>query len=114
MAQAAGLDGVVASAHEIAAVRAACGADFTIVTPGIRDPVAPEARPQPTSRSDDQRRTMTAREAIDAGADYIVVGRPIIATADPRAAAERLIHEAAGERRGKARGGRREAGEKRA
>ncbi len=84
LAQSAGLDGVVASAQEIALIRSRCGPDFEIVTPGIR------------SASDDkgdQRRTMTAADALSAGASYLVVGRPIIAASDPRAAAARLDAE---------------------
>lgn len=85
LTRSAGLDGVVASAQETALIRQACGADFTIVTPGIRGGGAG------TSAKDDQERTMTAAEAIAAGANYIVVGRPIIAAPDPRGAAESLI-----------------------
>jgi orotidine-5'-phosphate decarboxylase len=84
LAQSAGLDGVVASAQEIALIRSRCGKTFEVVTPGIR------------SASDDkgdQRRTMTAAEALSAGASYLVVGRPIIAAADPRTAAERIDAE---------------------
>jgi orotidine-5'-phosphate decarboxylase len=80
----AGLDGVVASPLEISAVREACGGDFLIVTPGIRG--AGDAR-------GDQARTMGAAEAIEAGASYLVVGRPITGAADPRAAAERFASE---------------------
>ena len=87
LAHGAGLDGVVASAQETRLIRETCGADFQIVTPGIRGGSAV------TSGKDDQERTTTAPEAVAAGASYIVVGRPIIAASDPRAAAERLISE---------------------
>jgi orotidine-5'-phosphate decarboxylase len=87
LAQASGLDGVVASPLEIPLVRRVCGADFIIVTPGIRAAAKGE-RP-----GDDQQRTMTAAAAAAAGATYLVVGRPIIAAPDPRAAAERMLAE---------------------
>jgi orotidine-5'-phosphate decarboxylase len=86
LAQSAGLDGVVASAQEIAVIRRCCGRDFLIVTPGIRDAGDDKG---------DQSRTLTAGEALQAGADYLVVGRPIIGAAAPRAAAERIAALAA-------------------
>jgi orotidine-5'-phosphate decarboxylase len=86
LTKAAGLDGVVASPQEIAAIRAACGTGFTIVTPGIRGASAGQER-------NDQSRTMGPADAIRAGASYIVVGRPIIAAADPAAAAEAIARE---------------------
>ena len=89
LAKAAGLDGVVASPQETSLVRQRCGPGFTIVTPGIRGGGAV------TSGKDDQERTMTAAAAIDAGASYIVVGRPIVAAADPRQAAESIALEMA-------------------
>jgi orotidine-5'-phosphate decarboxylase len=86
LTQRSGLRGVVASPLEIAPIREACGADFVILTPGIR-PAGSDAG--------DQRRTMTPGEAVRAGASYIVVGRPITNAADPRAAAWRVVDEMA-------------------
>jgi orotidine-5'-phosphate decarboxylase len=86
MAQDSGLDGVVCSAREVSLVRKACGSDFTLVVPGIRPSWAV---------SDDQKRIMTPGEAIDAGADYLVIGRPITAAQDPVQAAEKVVHEIA-------------------
>ena len=86
LTQQAGLQGVVASAQETSAIRQACGPDFQIVTPGIRGASAGTER-------NDQSRTMGPAEAIKAGASYIVVGRPIIAAQDPRAAAEAIVEE---------------------
>jgi orotidine-5'-phosphate decarboxylase len=86
MAQKAGLDGVVASPQETAAIRAACGPDFIIVTPGIRGASA-------GTEKNDQARTMGPAEALNAGASYLVVGRPIIGGSDPRAAALRIVEE---------------------
>ena len=85
-AQAAGADGLVVSAREAASVRAAAGRDFLIVTPGIR-PAGGDAG--------DQKRVVTPAEAIRLGADYLVIGRPITAAPDPRAAAEAILEEIA-------------------
>ena len=86
MAQDAGLDGVVASPLETADIRKACGPAFTIVTPGIRGASA-------GGNLNDQHRTMGPAEAVRAGASYIVVGRPIIAAPDARAAADAIARE---------------------
>jgi orotidine-5'-phosphate decarboxylase len=99
LSQAAGLDGVVASPQETAAIRSACGAGFVIVTPGIRGASADLARAAAGAAQDDQKRTMTPGDAIRAGSSYLVVGRPITAASDPRDAARRIaaeIREAAG------------------
>lgn len=79
-----GIGGVVCSPQEIAAIRAACGADFKIVTPGIRPA---------WSEANDQKRITTPGQAIKLGADYIVIGRPITAAADKAAAAHKIIEE---------------------
>ena len=84
LAQAAGLDGVVASPLEIEPIRKACGDNFLVVTPGIRPKWA---------ETGDQRRITTPAEAIRRGADYIVVGRPIIEADDPLEAAEMILDE---------------------
>jgi orotidine-5'-phosphate decarboxylase len=86
LSQDAGLDGVVASPQEIAAIRAACGPGFLIVTPGIRGGSA-------TSGPDDQHRTATPAGAIAAGSSYLVIGRPITAASDPRTAALTILDE---------------------
>ncbi len=91
LAKKAGVDGVVASVQEAKAIRKACGREFLIVTPGVRPKAAPAAR----SKKDDQARTATPTEAIRAGADYIVVGRPILTATDPRAAAQAIVDEIA-------------------
>ncbi len=90
LAQKAGVDGVVASVRETKAIRKACGREFLIVTPGVRPKEAMTG-----AKNDDQTRTATPREAIRAGADFIVVGRPILAAADPRAAAQEIVDEIA-------------------
>jgi orotidine-5'-phosphate decarboxylase len=86
LAQEAELDGVVASPLEVAAIREACGASFTIVTPGIRGGSA-------ASGPDDQQRTATPAGAIGAGSSYLVIGRPITGAADPRDAALQILDE---------------------
>ncbi len=86
MAHDEGLDGVVASPHEVSSIRQACGGDFLIVTPGIR----PAAGGQ-----DDQRRTATAAGALASGSSYLVIGRPITAASDPLAAAGAIAREIA-------------------
>lgn len=90
LAKRAGVDGVVASVQEARAIRKACGRDFLIVTPGVR----PKEKTL-TANNDDQARTATPAEAIKAGADFLVVGRPILAAPDPRAAAQAIVDEIA-------------------
>ena len=84
LARTAGMDGVVASPQEIGLIREACGPDFLIVTPGVRPSFA---------SADDQKRIMTPLEAVAAGADYLVIGRPIAMAADPQAAADLIVDE---------------------
>ncbi len=85
LARSAGLDGVVASPQEISLIRRELGRDFVIVTPGIR--------PKEYGVADDQVRTMTPKDAIKAGVDYIVIGRPIVKALDPRKSAEKIMKE---------------------
>ena len=76
------MDGVVASPHEVADIRAVCGRRFVIVTPGIR----------PTDgKPNDQQRVMAPSDAVRAGVDYIVVGRPILESGDPVSAARAIV-----------------------
>ena len=90
LAKKAGVDGVVASVEEAKAIRKACGRDFLIVTPGVRSESSAVE-----SKSEDQARKATPTEAIRAGADFLVVGRPILAASDPRAAAQAIVDEIA-------------------
>ena len=85
LAKECGMDGVVCSAREIAPIRAACGADFLLVVPGIR-PAG--------SQVGDQKRVLTPAEAVKAGASSLVVGRPITQAAEPRQAAAAILEEA--------------------
>jgi orotidine-5'-phosphate decarboxylase len=85
LAQASGVDGVVASPHEVERIRGTRGRDFLVVTPGIR-PAGAEVG--------DQARAATPRAALAAGADYLVVGRPIVEARDPRGAALALVRDA--------------------
>jgi orotidine-5'-phosphate decarboxylase len=86
LAQASGMDGVVSSPLEIGLIRKACGPDFLIVTPGVRPSFA---------ANDDQKRIMTPADAVNAGADYLVIGRPIAKAADPAKAAGMIVDEIA-------------------
>jgi orotidine-5'-phosphate decarboxylase len=87
LAKQAGFDGVVTSAGEAAEIRRACGKEFLIVVPGVRPMMA---------AAQDQARVASPSEAIWAGADFLVVGRPITASPHPRAAAERIVEEISG------------------
>jgi orotidine-5'-phosphate decarboxylase len=80
----AGVDGVVASPQEIGIIRQRCGENFLIVTPGIR---------LPTEKKDDQKRTLSPKEAIAAGANYLVIGRPIKEAKDPLEAVQKIIED---------------------
>lgn len=84
MAKESGISGVVCSPREIKGIRAACGQDFKIVTPGIRPRWA---------EKNDQKRITTPREAIELGADYLVIGRPITSAPNPIEAAQKIIEE---------------------
>ena len=84
LARASGLDGIVCSPEEIEAVRESCGRNFLIVSPGVR--------PEGTAPAD-QRRVKTPREALEAGADILVIGRPITAASDPAEAARAIAME---------------------
>lgn len=84
LAQKSGVDGVVASPQEIGIIRQRCGERFLIVTPGIR---------HPSDKKDDQKRTLTPREAIEAGADYLVIGRPIKEAKDPIEAVQKIVED---------------------
>lgn len=86
LAKVAGMDGVVASPREAALIREACGPDFAIVTPGVRPSFA---------SLDDQNRVTTPADAMAAGSDYLVIGRPISAATDPAEAAEKILAEMA-------------------
>ncbi|MEI7903811.1 MAG: orotidine-5'-phosphate decarboxylase [Candidatus Firestonebacteria bacterium] len=85
LAAQSGLDGVVCSGEEIKAVKKACGANFKTIVPGVR--------PEWFKEKDDQKRVITPSEAIKAGADFIVVGRPITGADDPSKAARRVLEE---------------------
>ena len=82
LAQSSGLDGVVCSAQEVAIIRQHCGADFSTVTPGIRPS---------WSATQDQKRIMTPEQAVAAGVDYMVIGRPITQSDDPAAACQKIL-----------------------
>ena len=84
LASKAGIDGVIASPQEIATIRERCGEKFLIVTPGIR---------APSDKKDDQKRTLTPKEAISAGANYLVIGRPIKEAKNPLEAVQRIVED---------------------
>ena len=93
LAEAAGLDGVVASPWEIKALRAACGEGFVILTPGIRPVCLCVNCRQAGKSDDDQKRIMTPQEAIKLGADFIVIGRPITNATNPVKASQEILKE---------------------
>jgi orotidine-5'-phosphate decarboxylase len=93
LARKAGMDGVVASPQEVRAIRKACGKDFLIVVPGIRPLVGGSTTRGRRHKTDDQARVATPAEAIRAGADYLVIGRPITGAPDPEAAAQAILEE---------------------
>jgi orotidine-5'-phosphate decarboxylase len=95
LAKRSGLDGVVASPQEVRQIRKACGKDFLIVVPGVRPASADGSK-----RVDDQARVATPGETIKAGADFLVIGRPIAAAPNPRTAAEAIVQEMAEAMRG--------------
>lgn len=99
LAQSVGLDGIVASPKEALTIRWACGEQFLIVTPGIR-PAAEEPADDILSNAkqhaaDDQQRTATPKEALKAGADYLVVGRPILEAPDPIPVVQSILRDLA-------------------
>jgi orotidine-5'-phosphate decarboxylase len=85
----------VASPHEVAAIRRACGKNFLIVVPGVRPEVGKGYGRSGKRKKDDQARVATPAEAIRAGADYLVIGRPITAAPDPETAARAILEEIA-------------------
>lgn len=89
LAQSAGVEGIVASPREITSIRKACGPRLVIVTPGIR----PAAAAGSAQSKDDQARIATPLAAIQSGADYLVVGRPLLQAPDPAAAADEIVNE---------------------
>lgn len=95
LAQKAGMDGVVASPQEVRLIRRACGKDFLIVVPGIRPMVAGGPAGERKRKADDQARVATPAEAIRAGADYLVIGRPITGAPDPEVASRAILQEIA-------------------
>lgn len=85
LAKDSGMDGVVCSSHEISLIKTACGCDFRAVVPGIR--------PSWERTKDDQKRIMTPSQAVEAGADFLVVGRPVIKAPNPSEAALKITTE---------------------